>query len=211
MYQSKSYPPPTDEDILSLIASAFHGKLIAANSQGEIFVSLLPFTFAKAPDGLIGSTFEIHMVQGDSTFQAIRETGRAAFLVDDPLAFTPHHLVDPEDASMATLHFKAALFRCDARLTTDPEEVAAVLARLVKSREGEDGYRPVEAGPYYGPSLAILAAATLTVHDIEAKWKIAQSKPDDVVRRLVHYLKAQGSLGDLRAAEVLERDRLGRG
>ncbi len=196
MFTSPAYPTPSAQEIDAFVGEQFCGRLIATDAQGYPQVSLLPFVRE-------GDAFEVHMVQDDPTCVALRHAGRGAFLFDEPLAFTPHHVVSDAVASFATLHFRAVLFRVDATVSLDPADVAAALERLLARYEAGARWETVADGPTYGPSLRRLACARLRIIGAEAKFKVAQNRTPTDRARLLAFLHTRGLEGDARAARLI--------
>jgi predicted FMN-binding regulatory protein PaiB len=197
VFASPSYPAPTPGEIDAFVAEQFCGKLIATDAGGFPRVSLLPFV--PGPESI-----EVHMVQADPTFEALRAAGRASFLVDEPLAFTPHDVVSPDYAGMATLHFRAVVFHVEAEISLAPQHVAEALERLLRRYEEGRRWLPVLDGPTYGRDLRRLAVARLRKVGVEAKFKVAQNRTPDQRERLLEFLRARGQGGDERAARVIQ-------
>ncbi|HVB09615.1 MAG TPA: FMN-binding negative transcriptional regulator [Bacillota bacterium] len=200
MFASPSYPEPSAQEIDAFVSRQWCGKVIATDADGFPHVSILPFLKQ-------GERIEIHMVQADPTFAALRAAGRGAFLLDQPLAFTPHHLVAERDAGMATLHFRAVLFRVIAEVSTEPADVAAALERLLAAYQGDAAWDPVVDGEAYGGRLRRLAVARLRVVGVEAKFKVAQNRAPAERARLLQYLRAAGqesAAAELQAAAPRE-------
>lgn len=197
MYVSAAYPEVTPAEIDAFVAEQFCGKVIAVDDDGFPRISILPFVRD-------GDQIEVHMVQADPTCAALRARGRGSFLLDEPLAFTPHHVVHPRYAGMATLHFRAVLFHVEARVSDDAEAVAAALQRLMAAYEPQASWDPVVNGPTYGHDLRRLAVARLHVVGVEAKFKVAQNRDDAGRNRVVEYLRGRGRPADLLAAERIE-------
>ncbi len=172
----------------------FCGRLIAADADGFPCASILPFLRE-------GERIEVHMVQADPTFAALRARGRGAFLCDEALAFTPHDVVSELDGGFATLHFRAVLFRVEAEVSTEPADVAAALERLLQAYEGQLTWKPVADGPLYGDRLRRLAVAQMRVMGVEAKFKVAQNRTPPKRERLLAFLRERGLPGDALAAE----------
>lgn len=193
MFQSPSYPSATPEQVEAFIAEQFCGKLIAVDGDGFPHVSLLPFV--PSADGI-----EVHMVQADETFSALRRARRGSFLLDEPLAFTPHHVVSPENAGFATLHFRAVVLQVEAEISVEPADVAAALERLLQRYEASEHWQAVADGPTYGQDLRRLAVARLRRVGLEAKFKLAQNRTPQERQRLLDFLAARGLEGDARAA-----------
>jgi transcriptional regulator len=197
MFRSPKYPTSRDE-AESWVADQRHGTLIATPPGGHPQVSILPFV--KTDDEI-----EVHLVQLDPTFEAMSANPRVTFLVSDFLAFTPHDWVDAVDGGRATLNFRAVPFECDARVSTEPADVAAALSRLLASYEPGASYEQLRDGDFYGPRLRRLATAKLKVVRVDAKFKVGPAAPVEVKRRVVAGLRARRRPGDARAADEIER------
>jgi transcriptional regulator len=196
MYDSDRYQvDPALVD--AFVAGQRHGTLIATPPGGHPQVSLLPFVKT-------GAQIELHCVQEDPTFAALQQNPRATFLVSDFLAFSRHDWVDPVDAGRATLNFQAVQFECTAVLSTEPADVAWALARLLAAYEPGASYTPLEDGPFYGSRLRRLAAVTLTVVRMQAKFKTGPAGSDELKQHVAAKLRERGGPNDNRAAEVIE-------
>jgi predicted FMN-binding regulatory protein PaiB len=124
--------------------------------------------------------------------------------VSDFLAFSRRDWVDPADGARGTLNFRAMQFECNARLSTDPAEAAAALARLLAAYEPAASYTPIEDGAFYGPRLRRLAAVKLTVLRAQAKFKTGPFGTAELKQRVASKLRERGKPGDTRAADVIE-------
>jgi hypothetical protein len=196
MYESPNYP--TDPALAEAFAAGQrHGTLMAAPPEGFPSVSILPFVKT-------GDVIELHCVQADPTFAALQRNPRVTFLVSDYLTWTPHDFVDPDDAGRATLHFRAVAYECEATWSTEPDDVAGALSRLLASYEPDGRYEPVRDGTRYGPRLRRLAALRLEVRATRAKFKVGPAVPDAVKRDVARRIRARGGLEDLRAARLIE-------
>src|SRR5581483_2815141 len=110
MYQSPRYlTDPAEAE--AFVATQRHAHVIATPPGGFPSVSIRPFI--RQGDG-----FELHCVQDDPTFAALRANPRVSLFVSDFLAFSPHDWVDPADAGRATLHFRAVQYACEASWST---------------------------------------------------------------------------------------------
>ena len=197
MFASSNYPP--DQAAAERFAAEMrHGTLIACTPEGYPQVSILPFV--KTDD-----IIELHCVQGDPTFDAVRANPRVTFFVSDFLAWSPHSWVDDRDAGRATLHFRAVAFECDVeRLSTDPDDVAGALSRLLAAYEPGASYEPVEMGDFYGPRLQRLATMRLRVVRRHVKFKTGPAGTRETKQKVADRLRERGEGGDLRAAEIIE-------
>jgi Putative FMN-binding domain len=197
MFASSNYPPD-QEAADRFVAGMRHGTLIACPPGGHPQVSILPFVRT-------GAEIELHCVQGDPTLDAVRAHPLVTFFVSDFLAFSPHDWVDPEDGGRATLHFRAVAFECEAvMVSTEPEDVAGALRRLLAAYEPGRTYTPLEAGEYYGARLRRLATMRLRVLRQHVKFKTGPAGGEEVKRRVSERLRERGEPGDARAADVIE-------
>ena len=197
MFASSNYPPDI-EAAGRFVAQMRHGTLIASSAEGYPQVSILPFV-------MTGDLIELHCVQADPTFEAVRANPRATFFVSDFLAWSPHNWVDDQDGGRATLHFRAVAFECDVeRTSTDPADVAGALSRLLAAYEPSASYEPVEMGDFYGSRLRRLATMRLRVVRSHIKFKTGPAGTAETKRRVAARLRERAQPGDLRAAEVIE-------
>ena len=58
--------------------------------------------------------------------------------------------------------------------------------------------------PLYRGALAQLAAVRLGVERTRVKFKLAQNRPPETRRQIIHFLRERGRPNDIRAAEALE-------
>lgn len=196
MYRSSNYP--TDLAAAeAFVAEQRHGYLIASPPGGYPSVSILPFVKR-------GDRIELHCVQEDPTFVAIQANPRVTFFVGDFLAFSPHHWVDPENASRGTLHFRAVQYACEATVSTDPDSVAAALRDLMARYEPGATFHPLENNTFYATRLARLAAVHLRVVATEAKFKVGPAGPDTIKLEVARRLRERALPTDARAADVIE-------
>ena len=196
MYNSDRYQ--TEAAVADeFVASQRHGTLIATPPDGYPQTSILPFVKA-------GDTIELHCVQADPTFAALQANSKCTFLVSDFLAFTRHDWVNPTRASNATLNFRAAVFECTAELSTEPDDVAAALARLLEAYEPGAEYYPIANNEVYGPNLKRLAAIRLSIVRMQAKFKVGPAGPPELKRSVAAKLRERGEPNDARAADVIE-------
>lgn len=182
-----------------------HGTLVACAPEGYPQVSILPFV---KNDDMI----ELHCVQGDPTLEAVRANPHVTFFVSDFLAWSPHDWLDERDAGEATLHFRAVAFECDAEfVSTDPDDVAGALGRLLRAYEPEKTYEPVEMGKFYGPRLRRLATMRLRIVRSHVKLKAGPGGSEVAKQKVADRLRERGGAGDVRAADVIEATLKARG
>ncbi|HEY4887462.1 MAG TPA: FMN-binding negative transcriptional regulator [Candidatus Dormibacteraeota bacterium] len=197
MFASSNYPPDQAK-AERFVAEMRHGTLIASSAEGYPQVSILPFV--KTDD-----VIELHCVQDDPTFDAVRANPRVTFFVSDFLAWSPHSWVDEQDAGRATLHFRAVAFECDVeRTSTDPNDVAGALSRLLAAYEPGASYEPVKMGEFYGTRLRRLATIRLRIVRTHIKFKTGPAGTGETKLRVAGRLRDRGEPGDVRAADVIE-------
>jgi len=203
VFASSNYPPDV-QAADRFVAEMRHGTLIASSDEGYPQVSILPFVKT-------GDIIELHCVQADPTFEAVRANPRVTFFVSDFLAWSPHSWVDEHDAGRATLHFRAVAFECDVeRTSTDPGDVAGALSRLLAAYEPGAEYEPVEVGDFYGARLRRLATMRLRVVRSHIKFKTGPAGTAETKQRVADRLRERAQPGDLRAADVIEAALAGR-
>lgn len=197
MFASSNYPP--DQAAADrFVAEMRHGTLVACTAEGYPQVSILPFV--KTDD-----VIELHCVQADPTFDAVRANPRVTFLVSDFLAWSPHSWVDEQDAGRATLHFRAVAFECDAeRVSTDPNDVAGALSRLLAAYEPDASYKPVKVDEFYGARLNRLATMRLRIVRRHVKFKAGPAGSAETKRKVADRLRERGQPGDVRAADIIQ-------
>jgi predicted FMN-binding regulatory protein PaiB len=197
VFASSNYPPD-QEAADRFVAEMRHGTLIACAVDGYPQVSILPFV--KTAD-----VIELHCVQGDPTFDAVRANPRVTYFVSDFLAWSPHSWVDEKDAGRATLHFRAVAFECDVeQLSTDPNDVAGALTRLLNRYESGASYEPVKMGEFYGARLRRLAAMRLRIVRTHIKFKTGPAGTAETKRKVAGRLRERAQPGDIRAADIIE-------
>lgn len=197
VFASSNYPP--DHVAAERFANEIrHGTLIACTAEGYPQVSVLPFVKS-------GDVIELHCVQADPTFEAVKASPRVTFFLSDFLAFSPHDWVDERDAGRATLHFRAVAYECNVvKVSTDPEDVAGALSRLLAEYEPKASYEPISMGEFYGARLQRLATIRLRVVRTHVKFKTGPAGTREAKERVAKRLRERGEGGDLRAAEIIE-------
>jgi transcriptional regulator len=197
MFASSNYPP--DQAAADqFVQEMRHGTLIACTADGYPQVSILPFV--KTDD-----VIELHCVQADPTFDAVRANPRVTFFVSDFLAWSPHSWVGERDAGRATLHFRAVAFECDVeKVSTDPNDVAGALSRLLARYEPDASYEPVKMGEFYGARLKRLATMRLRIVRRHVKFKTGPAGAAETKRKVAEKLRERGQPGDVRAADIIE-------
>jgi len=197
MYDSRNYPRPGPEEIERFVQEQRHALVIGHGVSGHPSVSILPFVKA-------GERITVHMVQADPTFAALQADPRGSVMFEEFLAFTPHWLMGRDDASNATLQFRAVLFEVEAtRVSTEPADVAAALEELFGRYEPGEGHVPVTELDPYRHMLVRLGVVDFAVRACLPKFKVAQNKTPAERERLLGYLGERAEWRDAQAARVI--------
>src|SRR5450756_3230943 len=195
VFAGSNYPPDL-QAAERFVADMRHGTLIASSAEGHPQVSILPFVKT-------GDVSELHCVQADPTFDAVRANPHVTFFVSDFLAWSPHSWVDEQDAGRATLHFRAVAFECDVeRTSTDPDDVAGALSRLLAAYEPGASYEPVKMGEFYGARLRRLATMRLRIVRTHIKFKTGPAGSGETKLRVAGRLRERGQPGDVIEASL---------
>lgn len=163
MYRNAAYPRVEWDTVTQFIEQNFQGKCIAVNEQGYPETSVLPYEYHGPTEAAPFGWFDLHLVQADPTFIALQQHPRCAFIIDQPLAFSPHHLVDREYAGYATMHFQATHFYCHATTFTNAESVASVLDSLGRYYESGATFHPITDHAFYEKDLGRLGIVHLLI------------------------------------------------
>ena len=183
----------------AFVASQKQGTLAAYTEGGFPRLSLLPFVKD-------GDLIEMHCVQLDPTFQALRRNPRVTFMVSDYLGTYPSEWVDPNDGGRGSTIFRAVSFDCLAEHDTDPAAVAAGLTKLLSVYEPGARHGTITDGEVYGARLRQLALVRLRIVATQAKFKIGPPGPGEKNRRanVAAHLRKRGQPGDLEAARWID-------
>jgi hypothetical protein len=183
----------------AFVATQKQGTLAACADGGSPQLSLLPFVKS-------GDTIELHCVQLDPTFQALRRNPRVAFLVSDYLGVYPSDWVDSADGGRGSTIFRAVNFECLATYDTAPAAVAAALTRLLAVYEPDAPNGRIEDGERYGARLRQLAYVKLQIVGSQAKFKIGPPGVDEGARRanVASELRRRNLPGDDTAASWID-------
>ena len=181
------------------VATQKQGTLSASVEGGFPQMTLLPFIRT-------GDLIELHCVQADPTFRALRENPRVAFLVSEYLGVYPSCWADPEDGGRGSTVFRAVNFECLATYDTSPEAVAQALTKLLSVYEPGAPKGTIEDGVVYGARLRMLASVRLQVVNSQAKFKIGPAGADETARRanVASELRRRNLAGDANAAHWID-------
>jgi hypothetical protein len=183
----------------AFVASQKQGTLAASVEGGFPQMTLLPFL-------KVGDVIEVHCVQLDPTFQALRHNPRVAFLVSEFLGVFPSHWVDQADGGRGSTVYRAVNFECMASYDTNPDAVAAALTRLLSVYEPGAPNGAIRNDEVYGGRLQQLAAVKLKILGSQAKFKIGPAGAEETARRanVARELRLRNLPGDDKAAHWID-------
>lgn len=183
----------------AFVATQKQGTLAAHAGDGFPQMTLLPFIRT-------GDLIELHCVQADPTFKALRQNPKVAFLVSEYLGVFPSRWADPEDGGRGSTIYRAVNFECLATYDTSPDAVAAALTKLLSVYEPGAPKGHITDGPVYGARLRQLAALRLQVVATQAKFKIGPAGADERARRgnVARELRLRDGPGDANAAQWID-------
>lgn len=195
----RHYPQytPSAAEIDDLIASQRAIRLVTVAPNGLPRLGIYPFV-------RVGEPFEVHLVSTDEQLHDIERRPECLVEFDEVLSMIPSHWEHPDDASRGDLYYRCVQFECDAVLTADGRAVAAHLARLLRARQPEGGYRPISADDEgYGRKIAALRLVQLRPRAALGKFKLGQQNAADVRSAVVARLRDRAEGPDLRTATLV--------
>lgn len=203
MYPSPKFPHPPWPIVNQFLQQQAQGKVLAAAPHQAPEATLIPYVFQSEPNIPDSGRVEVHLVQGDPTLDALKDSVRAAFLVDQPLSFIPHTVFDPLDGNRAMLLFRSVLLAGTLQISFATEDIAKGLERLIAHLEPNHPFAPVTPETY-GERLGRLAHVTIHVDHVQAKWKLSQDQPPAVRQRMMDFLAGRDEPLDRVTAPILE-------
>ena len=173
------------------------GRLVTVSGDGAPHVGLYPFAYD-------GSVIEVHLNRADAQLADLATRPRCVFEVDEILGTIPSYWVHPESAVAATAYHRTVIFECTATVSYDPGVLAAQQTRLLARYQPEGGFRLVDpTDPLYTGAIDFIAAVTLDVTAVQAKFKLGQNRPPAARTRVIEELRRRGRRNDDRAADAV--------
>lgn len=194
----RHYPiySPSPDEIDDLIDSQRAVRLMTVAPNGLPRLGIYPFV-------RFGELLEVHLVSTDEQLHHLERRPECLVEFDEVLSMIPSHWEHPDDASRGDLYYRSVQLECDAVLSADPEAVAAHLARLLRARQPEGGYRPISADDEgYGKKIRALRLIQLRPRTTLGKFKLGQQNSAAVRSTVVARLRERGEGQDLRAADL---------
>ncbi|MEU6825893.1 FMN-binding negative transcriptional regulator [Streptomyces atriruber] len=185
---------------------------LAAHDFGQLGVNGLPgepphvqpLHFAyEAEHGTHGRVLT-HLARPNPLWHALEADPEVLLSVVDDYVYVPGPWQAPPDIpsehGVPTSFYAAVQLRCTARVVDDPEEKADILNRQVGHFQPEGGSARAAVGEApYGRMLSGIRALCLDVSDVQAKFKYATHKPDEVQDRIAAGLAERQGPGDAAA------------
>jgi len=157
---------------------------------------------------------ELHCVQADPTLDAVRGNPHVTFFVSDYLAWSPHtgSMNGMPDAQPCTSEqWRSSAMR--KRISTDPEDVAGALQRLLRSYEPGATYEPSPGGRVLRPSIAPARHDAAPNHPQHIKFKTGPAGTAETKQKVADRLRESGgqaTCGRPRSSRPLSRIGSGR-
>jgi hypothetical protein len=183
----------------AFVAGQKQGTLAAQVEGGFPQMTLLPFIKT-------GKLIELHCVQADPTFRALKQNPTVAFLVSQYLSVFPSRWADPEDGGRGSTIYRAVNFECHATYDTSPDAVAGALTKLLSVYEPGAPKGHITDGEQYGARLRQLASVRLEIVNVQAKFKIGPAGAEERGRRanVAAELRRRNDPGDAEAAHWID-------
>ena len=192
------YADIPEETLRAFVESQQLGRLVTAGAEGQPHIGLYPFLF-------LDDRIEIHLHRNDEQIADLATNARCGFEVDEVLATVPSHWVHASNAMFATAYHRAVIFECDARVSDDPEVLAAQQQRLMRHYQPDGGHAAVTTEhAMYRSAFKEIRAVTLSVRARKVKWKLAQNRNREMRERVIRELRGRGRPTDGAAADALQ-------
>jgi transcriptional regulator len=174
------------------------GRLVTASVDGQPHIGLYPFKY-------LGDSIEMHLHRNDEQLADLIANPKCAFEVDEVLGTIPSHWIHPTNAMFATAYHRAVIFECAARVSDEPEVLAAQQQRLMQHYQPDGGHTAVttEHAMYRG-AFREIRALTLAVRARKVKWKLGQNRTREEREKVIAGLRERGRPTDAGAADALQ-------
>jgi len=165
-----------------------------------------PLHFAYEPERGEHGEVVTHLARPNPLWPALEACPDVLLSVVDDYVYVPgpwQALPDaPPEHGVPTSFYAAVQLRCRAQVVDDPAQKAELLNRQVGHFQPEGGSARAAVGEEpYGRMLSGIRGLRLQVIDVQAKFKYAIHKPEDVQDRIVAGLVERGGAGDAAARE----------
>jgi len=193
----KEYPAyaATELEVIALVDSQRLARIVTIDPDGIPRIGLHVFIH----DGL---TIEVHMAVDDAQLADVKRGSPVVIEVDEPLAMTPSHWHDAENATNADQFYRCASVWGSAQVVTDAESIAAHLRGILARYQPEGRHSAVTpADDRYRDAINYLAVVRVEGKSIRSKFKLAQrSDAESRERTLAGLAARRGPLDDKTAS-----------
>ncbi|MGH9395613.1 MAG: FMN-binding negative transcriptional regulator [Terriglobia bacterium] len=197
--------PLSDTEWRDFLKGHDFGQVIAPGAGREMPV-IVPTHFVY--DG--HKTLEMHFHRANPVWAALDERRAAILSVVGAYVYIPTGWSadpgTPPEWGVPTSYYGTVQAVAEATIVDDPEELAALLLRLLNHFQPEGGHFPVEAGDNpYGRQLGAIRGLRLHISSVRAKFKFGNNKSVVHRHQIAERLKQRAAGLDLEAREHLLR------
>ncbi|MER5258938.1 FMN-binding negative transcriptional regulator [Streptomyces sp. NPDC002855] len=197
--------PRSDTEWQQWLAAHDFGQLAVNGLPGEP-PHVQPAHFAYEPDHGPHGRVITHLARPNPLWPALEADPEVLLSVVDDYVYVPGPWQAPPDTppehGVPTSFYAAVQLRCTARIVDAPEEKAELLNRQVAHFQPEGGSAPAAVGEApFGRMLSGIRALCLEVTDVQAKFKYASHKPQEVRNRIAAGLTQRDGPRDRAAHE----------
>ena len=195
----KEYPAyaASEQDVIALIESQRLARIVTIDSDGIPRVGVHVFIH----DGL---TIEVHMAIDDAQLADVKRGSPVVIEVDEPLAMTPSHWHDAENATNADQFYRCASVWGTVEVVSDADAIAAHLRGILARYQPEGRHAPVtHSDERYREAIDYLAVVRVEGKHIRSKFKLAQRSDAESRERTLAGLKERGGPLDKSTASLL--------
>ncbi|MEW1926311.1 FMN-binding negative transcriptional regulator [Streptomyces sp. NPDC088360] len=197
--------PRSDTEWQQWLAAHDFGQLAVNGLPGEP-PHVQPAHFAYEPDHGPHGRVITHLARPNPLWPALEADPEVLLSVVDDYVYVPGPWQAPPDTppehGVPTSFYAAVQLRCTARIVDAPEEKAELLNRQVAHFQPEGGSAPAAVGEApFGRMLSGIRALCLEVTDVQAKFKYASHKPQEVQNRIAAGLTQRDGPRDRAAHE----------
>ncbi|MEO1014149.1 MAG: FMN-binding negative transcriptional regulator [Pseudomonadota bacterium] len=175
---------------------------LSVSVEGRVLTAHAPFVLDTDEKSL-----ELHLMRSNPVVRALERTPDALLVASGPDAYVSPDWYELDQNQVPTWNNVAAHLRGRARLLP-AGELRGVLDRLAEANEGRiAGKRPwtldKSDAAYIERLMRSIVPVRMEVDHIDATWKLAQTKPAQVIRRAAQGVRAAGIGQDVAALGAL--------
>lgn len=193
--------PLGEDEWRAFLSTHDFGELIAPGRDRDLPI-VVPTHFVW--DG--AHEVVLHLAKPNPVWDALAERPRALLSVFGAYTFIPGHW-NQDEYGVPTSYYAAVQLACDARITDEETEIAAILERQLDHFQPEGMHAPVEpGGNRYGQLIPSVRGIVLTVTGVRAKLKFGTNRTVEHRRAIAEKLGERGAPLDLEARDhVIDR------